>query len=245
MMMRPLLISACAALLLTPLASAGQLIEARDGNVINGHVSSSGVTRISFIEDQAASVQLAQGGDGPGFSIAHEPNTGDLYLTLSRDPYRGEAPGAASFFVTTQQGFTYQVELAARDIPSTQIEIRNPQLQTQKLAASVENDPLADQIVSLTRAMWTGALLDGYQVKQPLKRERAAGTLRLTPIAEYEGPGLTGRVLQIRNPSPGIIELSEDVFMAPGVVSVTMKGPRFLDPGAHSLVLIVDQGGIK
>ncbi|MEL7322570.1 MAG: type-F conjugative transfer system secretin TraK [Pseudomonadota bacterium] len=224
-------------------AQAEQLIEVTDGGVITGTVSAGGVTRVSFIGDQAASVQLAQGGNGPGFSIAHEPTTGDLYLTLARDPRRGEAQGAASFFVTTSQGFTYQVELAAREIPSTQIQIRNPELHLKTTQMEMAQTPVIDQVVNLNRAMWNGALMEGYQLKRPLRRERAAGALRLTPVAVYDGPELTGRVLEIRNPSPGSIELSEDVFMAPGVVSVVIKGPRSLGADDRSSVLIIDQGG--
>lgn len=228
--------------LLAGTASADQLIEVTDGGVVNGSVSASGVTRVSFIGDQAASVQLSQGGDGPGFSIAHEPSTGDLYLTLARDPRRSEGPGAASFFVTTRQGFTYQVELAARNIPSTQIEIRNPEIGQRAAEQVMADTPMIDRVVTLNRAMWNGALMEGYQLKRPIRRERAAGTFRLTPVAIYEGPDFTGRVLEIRNPSPGSITISEDVFMAPGVVSVVIKGPRTLTSGGRASVLIIDQG---
>ena len=235
-------IASTVALLLVGAANAEQLVEVTDGGVVNGSVSATGVTRVSFINDQAASVQLSQGGAGPGFSIAHEPTTGDLYLTLARDPRRGEAPGAASFFVTTRQGFTYQVELAAKNIPSTQIEIRNPEMRMRAAEKVMADTPMIDRVVSLNRAMWNGALMEGYQLKRPLRRERAAGTLRLTPAAIYEGPDLTGRVLEIRNPSPGTIDISEDVFMAPGVVSVVIKGPRTLEAGGRASVLIIDQG---
>lgn len=243
--MKPLtsLLLAASALVITQTAHAEQLIEVTDGGVINGSVSASGVTRVSFIGDQAASVQLAQGGNGPGFSIAHEPTTGDLYLTLTRDPQRGDTQGAASFFVTTNQGFTYQVELAAREIPSTQIQIRNPELHLKATQMEMADTPVIDQVVSLNRAMWNGALMEGYQLKRPLRRERAAAALRLTPVAVYDGPVLTGRVLEIRNPSPSSIEISEDVFMAPGVVSVVIKGPRSLGADERSSVLIIDQGG--
>lgn len=230
------------ALILAGVAQAEQLVQATDGGVINGSVSANGVTRVSFIGDQAASVQLAQGGEGPGFSIAHEPSTGDLYLTLARDPRRGEAAGAASFFVTTRQGFTYQVELAARNIPSTQIEIRNPELGRRAAEQVMADTPMIDRVVTLNRAMWNGALIEGFQLKRPLQRERPAGSFRLTPLAIYEGPDFTGRVIQIRNPTPGTIEISEDIFMAPGVVSVVIKGLRTLPSGSTASVLIIDQG---
>ena len=238
---RTCLISIGAALV-CGVASAGQIVEVTEGGVVSGSVSATGVTRVSFIADEAASVQLSNGGDGPGFSIAHEPTTGDLYLTLERDPRRGEAPGAASFFVTTRKGFTYQVELAARAIPSTQIEIRNPELETRAVDAVAANTPIIDRVVMLNRAMWNGALIDGYKLIRPLRRERAAGPMRLTPIAIYEGTEFTGRVLEIRNPSANHLDIAEDVFMAPGVVSVVIKGPRRLGQDERSSVFIIDQG---
>lgn len=240
--MRALLLTA-AAITLAASSQAEQLIEARSGGVVTGHVSSSGVTRISFVGDAAASVQLAQGGEGPGFSLVHEPTTGDLYLTLARDPGTGEAPGAASFFVTTRAGFTYQVELAARDVPSTQIAIRNGDLAFKRAEAPARASNEEARIVALTRAMWTGALIDGFDIRRPRAREQVAGSVRLRPAALYEGEGLTGRVLTLRNPAPGAVTISEDLFLAPGVLAVVIKGERTLQQGETAEVLIVDAGG--
>ncbi len=230
-----------AVLALAAAAQAEQLIDARDGGVVSGFVSASGITRLTFAGDAAASVQMAQGGGGPGFSIQHEPATGDLYLTLERDPRHGERPGAASFFVTTRAGFTYQIELAARDTPSTQIEIRNPDIARRRAERAAAEAPLEARIVELTRAMWTGEVSDGFTLHRPLQRERAAGSLRLTVRALHEGPDLTGRVLTVRNPSRGTVPVDESAFMAPGVLAVTIKGPRSLGPRESLTVLVVDR----
>ena len=223
-------------------ATAQQLLDASDGGVITGYVSSTGVTRLSFVGDAASSVQMGQGGDGPGFSLVHEPSKGDLYLTLTRDPRRGERASAASFFVTTRAGFTYQVELAAREVPSTQIQIRNPEIALKAAQAAEATDPRETRIVTLTRAMWSGFTLDGYRIERPYQRERVAGSFRLVVSAIYEGRDLTGRVLTIRNTTPGSTEVDEALFMAPGVLSVTLKGPRTLQSGESAQILIVDQG---
>lgn len=239
--MRAFLTTAAALVLALP-SAADQIVSTRDGGVVTGHVSSSGVTRISFVGDAAASVQLAQGGDGPGFSLVHEPSTGDLYLTLSRDPGRGEAPGAASFFVTTRAGFTYQVELAARDVPSTQIAIRNGDVAIRQAETAAQRDPLETRIVNLNRAMWAGALIDGFDITRPLPREQVAGPVRLKASAIYTGADLTGRILTVRNPAPGAVEISEDLFLAPGVLAVTIKGKRRLERGETAEILIIDRG---
>lgn len=228
--------------LMVQAAHAGQLLEARDGGVVTGTISANGVTRLSFTGDAAASVQMGQGGDGPGFSIAHEPTTGDLYLTLTRDPRGGERAGAASFFVTTREGFTYQVELSARDVPSTQIDIRNPEIAIGQARARAAAAPMEARIVSLTRAMWAGALHAGFEMKRPFQRERVAGSLRLTVATLYESPDLTGRVLNVRNRTKGAVPVDEAAFMAPGVLSVTLKGPRTLQPGETAQVFVVDAG---
>ncbi|MEL7042493.1 MAG: type-F conjugative transfer system secretin TraK [Pseudomonadota bacterium] len=238
---RYLLSSLAVAAIIIP-AEAQQLLEASDGEVISGYVSATGVTRLSFIGDAAASVQMGQGGDGPGFSIVHEPAKGDLYLTLTRDPRRGERASAASFFVTTREGFTYQVELAAREVPSTQISIRNPEITLRAAQARAASTPQETRIVSLTRAMWSGLTVDGYRIERPYQRERAAGSLRLSVSAVYEGHDLTGRVLNVRNTTPGAVSVDEAVFMAPGVLSVTLKGSRTLQSGETAQILIVDRG---
>lgn len=236
------LLSSLAVAVITSPAESQQLLEATDGQVVSGYVSASGVTRLSFIGDAAASVQMGQGGEGPGFSIVHEPAKGDLYLTLARDPRRGERASAASFFVTTREGFTYQVELAARDVPSTQISIRNPEITLRAAQTRAASTPQETRIVSLTRAMWSGLTADGYRIERPYQRERAAGSLRLSVSAIYKGRDLTGRVLSVRNNTPGAVTVDEALFMAPGVLSVALKGPRMLQSGETAQILIVDQG---
>ncbi|MEL7541370.1 MAG: type-F conjugative transfer system secretin TraK, partial [Pseudomonadota bacterium] len=223
-------------------ASAQQLLEATDGQVITGYVSTTGVTRLSFVGDGAASVQMSQGGDGPGFSIVYEPAKGDLYLTLARVPRPGERASAASFFVTTREGFTYQLELSAREVPSTQISVRNPEITLKAAKARASSDPKETRIVTLTRAMWSGWTVDGYQIERPFQRERAAGSLRLSVGAVYKGRDLTGRILNVRNSTPGMVSIDEALFMAPGVLSVTLKGPRDLEAGQDAQILIVDEG---
>ncbi|WP_031555798.1 type-F conjugative transfer system secretin TraK [Parvularcula oceani] len=235
---------ATASVLVAP-AAAQQIVEASDGGVVSGYVSASGVTRLSFTGDKAASAPMAQGGGGPGFALVHEPGTGDLYLTLEREPRPGERAGAVSFFVTTEAGFTYQVELAAKDVPSTQIEVRNVQLGIRRAERAATAAPFEARVVALTRAMWSGALLDGFGIKRPVRRERAAGSLRVAVAAVYESADLTGRVLTVRNSSRGTIPVREDAFLAPGVVAVTLKGPTELGPRQSTQVLVVDRGGAR
>ncbi|MEM1410150.1 MAG: type-F conjugative transfer system secretin TraK [Pseudomonadota bacterium] len=241
-MIRLLLILGVSAAAAITAAGAQQITEVSDGGVVSGYVSASGVTRLSFTGDQAASSPMSQGGSGPGFSLVHEPTTGDLYLTLERAPRRGERAGAVSFFVTTKAGFTYQVELASKDVPSTQIEVRNPELTIKRAERIAAEAPLEARVVTLTRAMWSGALADGYAIERPVARERAAGSLRLTVRAIYESANLNGRVLTVRNPSRGTVEVTEDLFLAPGVLAVTLQGPRQLAPRESMTVLVVDRG---
>lgn len=228
-------------LLSAPLACAQQIAEVTDGGVVSGYVSAGGITRLSFTGDAAASSPLRQGGAGPGFSLVHEAATGDLYVTLARDPADGERAGAVSFFVTTRAGFTYQVELAARDVPSTQIEVRNPELALRLAEKAIASAPLDARIATLTRAMWAGSLADGFAVDLQSGRERAFGSVRVKVLATYRGPDMTGRVLSVRNPSPGEVEVTEDQFLIPDVLAVALKGPRRLAARESTLVLVIDR----
>lgn len=239
-MIRQLFISAATVAALLSAARADQIVEAQDGGVITGYVSETGVTRLSFVGDQAASIQMASGGTGPGFSIAHEPQTGDLYLTL--EGAGSSRIGAASFFVTTRSGFTYQVELAAKATPSTQITIRNPELTRRRAAANTPSDDIASPMVALTRAMWSGALAEGYELRRIAARERVAGSLRIRPVLAYEGDRLTGRIFEVRNPAPGDVAVDESLFLAPGVLAVSVQGPRTLPRNGRGRVLVVEGG---
>lgn len=242
-MMRNTIFLGALAALCVQSAYAQQIKEVSDGGVVAGYASASGVTRLSFTGDAAASSPKADGGAGPGFALVHEPATGDLYLTLSRDPRPGERAGAVSFFVTTRAGFTYQIELAAKDTPSTQIEIRNPELQYRRAERAAAAAPLEERVVTLTRAMWNDEILADYEIERPLLRERAAGPLRLAVTAAYRGPDLSGRVFRVRNPGRGAVTVSEEMFLAPGVVAVTLKGARALSSRQEMTVLIVESAG--
>ena len=208
MRIRSLLSIALISGLMSGTANAQQLIEADDGGIVSGYVSATGITRLTFTSDAAASVQMSQGGDGPGFSISQEQD---------------------------------QMELAARNTPSTQIEIRNPDITVRRAEMAAADRPMEERVVNLTRAMWNSALAEGFKVRRPVQRERAAGSLRLAVRAIYEAPDLTGRILSVRNPSPGQVPVSEAAFMAPGVLAVTLQGPRTLGSGQSMTVLVIDR----
>lgn len=237
-MRRTLLIAAAAlASSLPQTASAEQIVEVVDDGVVSAYVSSTGVTRIKFISDQAKEAVIADGGSGPGFTLANID--GDIFLTM--DGTSREGFGAASFFVKTRSGVTYQFELASKETPSTQIFVRNPELAAKQATVASPRATMEERVVQLTQAMWTGALPSGFEVRRPRGREVPAGPVRLRPLAEYRGTDLTGRVLSVRNPASGDISIDEDLFMAPGVVAVSIKGDRTLGPGATVDVLIIDR----
>ncbi|MEM9838006.1 MAG: type-F conjugative transfer system secretin TraK [Pseudomonadota bacterium] len=237
-MIRTALIS-CAVVMVAE-AYAEQIVEATDGGTVSGYASETGVTRLSFLGDAAASVQMATGGEGAGFSVAHESTTGDLYISLD-GTRRHSRVGAASFFVTTRSGATYQIELAAKATPSTQIMVRNPELGRERVDRPVLASQEDEAVVTLIRAMWAGALADGYDISRPTPRERAAGSLRIRPVSTYRGERLIGRVFSVRNPSPGKVAIDEAAFMAPGVIAVTVRGPSKLPAKARARVLVISR----
>jgi conjugal transfer pilus assembly protein TraK len=238
----PFLAIAASASAIMATCQAQQIIEVTDGGVVSGALSSEGVTRISFLRDRAASVQMQSGGTGPGFSVAHEASTGDLYLTLD-----GQGPqkrfGAASFFVTTSKGHTYQVELEAKAIPSTQVIIRNPEMGRAASERPIKLGARDDEIIALTKAIWAGALIDGYEVKRQPSRERAVGSVRVQHQVTYEGERWTGHLLSVRNPAPGSVRFDEASFLAQGTVAVTIRGPRELERRDRSSVIVIERSG--
>lgn len=242
MTFRTFLPAAASAAVLIATCQAQQIVEVTDGGVISGSVSSTGVTRISFLQDAAASVQMQSGGVGPGFSIAHEQSSGDLYLTLDGQGAQRRF-GAASFFVTTGKGYTYQVELEAKAIPSTQVMVRNPEIGRKPAELAPNLGAREQELIALTRAIWTGALVEGYEVSRTPARERALGSVRVRTQMTFEGERWTGHLFTVRNPAPGTVSIDEALFSGPRTVAVTIRGPRELERRSRSSVIVIERSG--
>ena len=141
-------------LLLSGASMAAQTRFAKDNAEIAAVVSSGEVNRISLHDDRIRSVT----GLPAGFSVEHDGATGDVFL-IPQD-FGAPANGFINLFVISEAGYTYQLLLQLRDIPSEQILIRNPSV---KSLDAPSDAPRHEQIAALMRAAITGEPLKGYR----------------------------------------------------------------------------------
>lgn len=244
--MRNALAGPCAALvvavaIIAP-AAADQFKTVADNGAIEGYASAAEITRLSLVGDRVASVQKTDADEtGNDFNIAHDAVTGDLYLSL---PHLYDRP-YLSFFVTTKRGYTYKAHLQVRETPATQIFISNPGVGSERAERWELETPFRRTVVRLVRAMWAGETVEGYEVAQGLDVSRKAGPLAWRVVARYDGAALIGRVLEVENRSGSTVDLSEDAFLTPGVIAVSLDAESLAPRQTARAFLILRKGAAR
>lgn len=203
---------AASAAVLMPAASQVTLEPGANG-VISMEVSRSGMTRIAFDQDRAASVQkIAEGHPEGDFAATKDPATGDLYIVVGE-----EAQPNLSFFVSTDAGHTYQVMMRVRDVPTLQVSIAAPQapeedpaeyletaIASNAGAGSGQDTQVADLTSVLIKAMYSGARINGFETRRFRKLEWLRGPLAAQgfsqrSVIEWTGNGASGYAITVRN----------------------------------------------
>ncbi|MEM9573521.1 MAG: type-F conjugative transfer system secretin TraK, partial [Pseudomonadota bacterium] len=174
----------------------------------------SGMTRIAFDQDRAASVQkIAEGHPEGDFAATKDPATGDLYIVVGE-----EAQPNLSFFVSTDAGHTYQVMMRVRDVPTLQVSIAAPQAPEKEPAEDLtaamsssdhverpgEDTQVADLASVLIKAMYSGARIDGFETRRFRKLDWLTGPLAAQgfsqrSVIEWTGNGASGYAITVRN----------------------------------------------
>lgn len=207
-----------AAISAAPMIATPQVtLEPGVNGVISLEASKTGMTRIAFNEDRAASVQkIAEGHPEGDFSATKDPVSGDLYVVIGE-----EAQQNLSFFVSTQAGHTYQVMMRVRDVPTLQVEIAAPETPDtaaeSKVGASASgastatsrtgrDTQVADLASVLIKAMYSGARIDGFETRRFRKLDwlvepLAAQGFSQRGVIEWSGNGASGYAITVRNES--------------------------------------------
>ena len=140
-------------LLFSSVSWGAQVRFANDNAEVGAVISSSEVSRIALFDDRIRSVT----GLPAGFSVEHDPESGDVFLVPLSHTI---GPEIINLFIVSEAGYTYQMLLQLRDIPSEQILIRNPDV---KFSGASADAPRHEEIASLLRATITGEPLKGFR----------------------------------------------------------------------------------
>ena len=215
MRIRPLCL--LAAIAVVDVQAAAQVtLEPNANSVISLEASKTGMTRIAFKDDRATSVQkIAEGHPEGDFSATKDPATGDLYIVIGE-----EAQPNLSFFVSTDSGYTYQVMMRVRDVPTLQVSIAAPVAPEEQTAEYLttamkttnegagpgQDTQVADLASILIKAMYSGARVDGFETRRFRKLEWLVGPLAAQGfsqrgVIEWSGNGASGYAITVRNES--------------------------------------------
>lgn len=232
---------AVAALVVAVPAWADQTVMASDSSRVDCTASARDLTRISLVEDEFASVsKISTGNTGDDFSVVNEPVRGDIYLSVPD----GFARPALSFFATSKRGYVYKFVCRIDGEQAVQVFISNPAI-AKELAAEEKLAPPRgpqDAAIELVQAMYAGAIVDGYEMRQRSLTPVNVGPLKVQLVAEYRGADLSGRVFRIENKSDQAVELTE-AMVAPANALAVSVAEKTLPPGRVTTAYLVTQTG--
>ena len=238
-------------------AQAQVTITPSQESIISLEASRSGLTRIAFENDRAASVQKIAEGDPEGdFSATKDPATGDLYVVVGP-----EARPHLSFFVSTEKGQTYQVMMAVRDVPTLQVQVAAPiETDLPKAPAAVDLQPapsslavahetsVADLASLLIRAMYSGARIDGFETRRFrrldwLTEPLAAQGFSQRGVIEWAGNGASGYAITVRNETTAPARINFGRLAVFNVVAATGDQSDVARRKTAQIFLVVKGGG--
>lgn len=222
-------------------AKAQQFVEVSGDGLIRGELSAVGITRLHFVKDEVASVQLNEGGHHIDVSFTKEPTTGDLYIKLPNYNRDSSVSTKVSFFLITKRGYTYQFELEIHERTSAQIAVRNLNIKHLNQEVKQANQVRESSVIRLIRAMSTGTLIEGYRVKNAFAGTQALGSLKFETRMIYQGKHLTGQIIVIRNTTRGEVTIKETRFLSSGILAVTILGNPKLGTLETRKVLLIGQ----
>lgn len=217
-----------------PAFARDETLLAKDNSEIACTVAKQGLTRISLKNDRFASLsKLQRDADPDNFSVVHEPNRGDIYLSLPD----GYAKADVSFFGTTAKGFVYKFACRVAGEGTHQVFVENRDLVVDE-SGPVRVTSASESSVSLVQAMYAAKPLAGFDFRQLDLSPVRVGDLNVRMISEYRGSELSGRVLRIENGGAAAVTLDETVIAPGNAVAVSVAQP-VLKPGQATTAYIV------
>lgn len=214
-------------------AQALQIKQATDNGQITAFVSAQEISRIGLTKDRIRMVN----GD-PDVDITHDSDSGDVYLK----PRDAALDKPINLFISTEKGFTYQLLLMPKKVPSEQILIRNEDAIGGLEEAQVFESkmPFHGAVVDVLKAtIGVAGIPAGYKkefIKEP-KTERQDSFI-IRSLFTVTGGALQGVGVEVRNTGETTSPLTERVLFKADQVAVYLP-QRELKPAQTVTVYLV------
>jgi len=204
--------------------------EVRPGDVIKDTISSKEVNRIAFEGDRIKSLFKSDG----DFTYDNDEQTGEVFIRPERDGSRKPL----SFFVTTEQGGTYQLLLTPADVPSASVVLRPISLNLAEARAWEGEAPYQETLAYLLKALVSGQPPKGYVQDFKTENLSLGGALVARRVARMEGANYRASAFRIVNQSAEPAEFSENQLFRKGVLAVSISAPVIPAKGQITAYLI-------
>ncbi|MEE4208886.1 MAG: type-F conjugative transfer system secretin TraK [Parvularcula sp.] len=222
-------------------ALADESILAVDNGEVRCKASKTDLTRIALKDDRFVSVSRVQSGVGEqDFSIVHEPNRGDIYISVPE----GYTRPNISFFGTTQKGFVYKFDCQVGGDKAVQVfignaDVENPAPAPETLAAY---GSLQERAVGLVRSMFEQRPVIGFEISDAPRAPVNVGDLKVQLMTEYRSPTMTGKVLRIENTGASPMVLGEHLIAGDGAIAIAISNHNLASGQATAAYVVVPQG---
>lgn len=204
--------------------------DVRPGDVIKDTISSKEVNRIAFEGDRIKSIFKSDG----DFTYDNDEQNGEVFIRSERDGSRKPL----SFFVTTEQGGTYQLLLTPADIPSTSVILRPINLNVAEARAWEGEAPYQATLAQLLKAVALGQPPKGYVQDFKTETLSLGGSLVARRLARMDGANYRASAFRIVNQSAEPVEFSENQLFRKGVLAVSISAPVIPAKGQITAYLI-------
>ena len=193
-----------------------QRVQAVPGQRIPVRLSLQEINRISFEDDEAFNVRVAENNvpGAPIIQFERDNRTGDMYATIAN----GAAGQVLSAFVTTDRGHTYHLLFTIENQPATQIIIAGPTANDQfELSSSDSSAPYQQRIVEFA----TFALQEqGISSQERVRPIEISEDVVLLSMGHVEGGAFVGQVFSLQNRSNQTFPINHQAFLADGILAV-------------------------
>lgn len=99
--------------------------------------------------------------------------------------------------------------------------------------------------IALVQAMYAGASLDGYAIRQPSLDPIRIGELKVQMISEYRGLDVSGRVLRIENHGRRDVTVDEKVLAPSNALAVSVATATLRAGAATTAYIVLPAGAFK